>query len=271
MAQTIAMAWIDRLICLPASFGFYQVGGLFPVTLRVDRFYGPGSLEYRFWIAAGLILLTAWAWTARRFFNRIRACGAWRGAVWFLLFWFIHSNFPVKLNAHLAEHWMYFGYMGAAWCAADLWPEILPWLGRRGRVAAIVVLAALGTFWAGRSFIRQFDWRHDIVFFQANLDAGARSTRSYFSMGSAFARNGFPGNAIPFFIASVREDPSNAKAFWGLARCYYTLGDYRRAIDAAEGAKKSGSRDPKYDRFIGDCRKALELQPRQVERLPAGP
>ena len=258
LISTLRMDFRERIACAVMSFGFYQLGGLFPLNLRMDRYYQLAKPEFWWWFAAGASLLTCWFFAARKFGSAWRRSGAWRGFTWFWIFWLFHSNLPFVLNAHVAEHWMYFAYMGLAWAGADLWTSCSSSLRPRTRGIVCTVLVLLGLFWAGRSFARQLDWQDDFVFFRRNIEAGADTTRSHLSLGSAYAREGDFANAAAHFSKVLEKDPGHFQATVALARCHYFGGDYAKAAAIVKQLRARHPADPVLRWFEADCVKALE-------------
>jgi tetratricopeptide (TPR) repeat protein len=246
-----------------ASFGFYHIAGIFPFNLRMDRYYALTEPEFWRWYAAGLVAIVVWLAVCRRFAGRLRRSGAWRGLLWFLMFWFVQSNIPFVLNAHFAEHWMYFAYLGLAWAAADAWSEAKDLLPEAIRQAVVILALCLGFLWAGRSFMRQPDWRDDYVFFESNIRAGADTSRSHKSLALAYARDQRFAEAVPHFVRAVEKDPRDFGARWALARCYFFGGDYAKAAALASELRNEYPKDIVLEGFESHCRKALEERKRR--------
>lgn len=260
---TIQMGWRERIACGIMSFGFYQLGGLFPINLRMDRYYHLANPEFWVWFAAGGLFILGWYYSARKFGSLWIRSGAWRGLSWFLMFWLFHSNLMFVLNAHTAEHWMYLAYMGLAWAGADLWTSCAPTLRPSTRRAVFLALTLFGLFWAGRSFARQLDWQDDFTFFQTNIEAGADTTRSHMALGSAYAKEGDFLNAADHFTIVLDKDPENFHAWMALARCHYFMGNYSKAAAMVQQIRGRYPTDPVLQWFEQDCIKAMEKQKKE--------
>lgn len=258
--SSIRMDFLERIACAVMSSGFYQLGGLFPVNLRMDRYYHLAKPEFWWWFMAGASLLFGWFFAVRQFKDAWFKSGAWRGFAWFWIFWLFHSNLPFVLNAHVAEHWMYFAYMGLAWAGADLWTSCAPSLRPRARGIVGMTLVLFGLFWAGRTFARQLDWQDDFVFFQRNIAAGADTTRSHLSLGSAYAREGDFANAAAQFSKVLEKDPGHFQAAVALARCHFFMGDYAKAAAIVRQMRARHPADPVLGWFEADCIKALQAK-----------
>jgi len=258
LVTTVRMDLGERIACAVMSFGFYQLGGLLPFNLRMDRYYALTNPEFWWWFSAGAALLIYWLYLLRNHAGALVRSGAWRGFAWFWILWLFHSNLPFVLNAHVAEHWMYFAFIGLAWALTDLWTAAEPSLKPRTRGAIVVCLVALGLFWAGRSFVRQLDWQDDFVFFARNIEAGADTSRSHLSLGSAYAREGEFEKAAEHFARVLEKDPGHFQATMALARCHYFMRDYAKAAAIAGQLRARYPTDPILEWFERDCLKGLE-------------
>jgi len=260
---TIQMDWRERIACGVMSFGFYQLGGLFPFNLRMDRYYHLAKPEFWLWFAAGILFVMGWYYSVKRFGSLWIRSGAWRGFGWFLMFWLFHSNLLFVLNAHVAEHWMYFAFMGLAWAGADLWVACGPTLRPSTHRAVLVVLTLFGLFWAGRGFARQLDWQDDFTFFRRNIEAGADTSRSHLSLGFAYAKEGNFPEAADHFAKVLEKDPGNFQAAIALARCQFFMGHYSEAAAMVKQIRMRYPTDPILQWFEKDCVKAMEDQKRE--------
>lgn len=181
--------------------------------------------------------------------------------LWFLIFFLPVSNLW-KLNATLAEHWMYFPSIGFIWAGAiivgDLlgrWPRTA---GRSAEIGATVVLFFVLLF-AGRTILRNFDWRDPITFYSRTIAAGGGTARVHNNHGMALlsekqdtegAERAYRAalkidpeydialnnlgliylqkrefdKAIPLFQEVIREHPSRVEAYLNLATTHWELG-----------------------------------------------
>ncbi|MBV9462778.1 MAG: tetratricopeptide repeat protein [Verrucomicrobiae bacterium] len=219
----------ERWISAIAALGFYVAGGVFPWVLRMDRVESPADPAFWGWFAAAILILFWVVRERRRRAAWLREPGVTRGVLWFLSFWIVHSQILVSLNAPMAEHWMYFAYLGLAYAgamlAARFHSRVTP---QSRRVALILAMGALA-FWTTRTFLRQFDWRDDETFFTANLKAGANAGRSYFSLAEVLANRGEYSRAATLFETGLSRDPRSDRARYDLARCYELMGERGRA------------------------------------------
>lgn len=257
---TLRMDFPERIACAVMSLGFYQLGGILPFNLRMDRYYHLARPEFWLWFAAGAALFIAWYAAFKRFGGAWVRSGAWRGLCWFLALWLFHSNLIFVLNAHVAEHWMYFAYMGLAWAAADLWSHFGASLSPGARRVLPAMVLILGLFWSARSFIRQLDWQDDLTFFSRNIEAGADTTRSHLALGSAYAREGDFQKASDHFSRVLEKDPMHFQATMALARCYYFAGDAAKAAAIVRQLRARHPTDPVLQWFEADCVRAMEAK-----------
>ncbi|MBV9462911.1 MAG: tetratricopeptide repeat protein [Verrucomicrobiae bacterium] len=245
--HSVPMGWKERIACAIGSLAFYLGGGFLPFRLRMDRLYPLDSAEFWTWAALGVLI----GWLLIRGILRLRReCPrALPGIAWFALFWILHSNLLRPLNAHFAEHWMYFAYAGLAWSAAEVWQAKRP----ASRVW-ILALAAIGIFWAAQNIAWQRKWRDEITLFESNIAAGADAARTHAALGFAYGKKGNYPKASEQFEQALERDPFYYRGLWGLARCEYRFGHYARAVAIARIAarvfpEERGDLDP----FIRTC------------------
>ncbi|MBV9462912.1 MAG: tetratricopeptide repeat protein [Verrucomicrobiae bacterium] len=244
----------ERVLAAVMSLGFYLPGGLVPWNLRMDRYYDLSEPGFWVWLALGAAVLIAAAIGFRKFRAHPALVAAIPGVGWFALVWFVHSNLPATLNAHVAEHWMYAAYPGLAYAAAMMWTVLLPKLGPRQRSVALTVVLVIGVAWSGRSFVRQFDWSDEVTLFEANIAAGADLTRSHLCLAWAYGKKSRYADAAREFEAALRRSPFHFGALWGLARAQYQMQDYDRALVVAAMIHKLYDDHPEVDDFARVCR-----------------
>lgn len=121
----------------------------------------------------------------------------WRRSrmVAFALLWFVIFFLPVsnlwKLNATLAEHWMYFPSIGLIWASLAIVGDLLERRHgkseRLGQIATAAILFFVLAFTA-RTIFRNLDWRDEITFYSKTIAAGGGTARVHNNLGMALLR-----------------------------------------------------------------------------------
>lgn len=161
---------------------------------------------------------------------------------WFLATWLpISGIFP--LNAPMAEHWMYLPMVGFWWACSEI---AYACLLRVPAVSAVVYagLALCLLFFLAQTVRRNNDWDNNERLYRATLAANPNSFRVHFNLAVTYEDllKNLPGARRHYEEAlrllpqpdSKSLSPALAEPWLettlSLARVYYALGDYRRAV-----------------------------------------
>jgi len=186
---------------------------------------------------AGIIIATAflvWVIRARR----------QDPAVFALLIGAIAAYLPisgvVRLNAAVAEHWIYvpsaFLLVAAAAVLAPIAIRLTqsPLLIR----SSVAVLATWMLFLGGRTFVRTFDWRDQRIFLERTIAAGGNSTRMLINLASLESSENHLDTAKKHLLVALQRQPDQPFAIVELAAVYLKQRDFRNARELLGRAAK---------------------------------
>jgi tetratricopeptide (TPR) repeat protein len=107
------------------------------------------------------------------------------------------------------------------------------------------------------------------------LESAPKTVQAHFLVGLIANENKNTGMAVQAFGSVTTLDPKHGAAWANLARCYYKIGQAKRAEDAIEKAIEAGTKDPKVEDMIGgllsqlgDQARAKHWYSRAVKRAP---
>lgn len=160
------------------------------------------------------------------------------GASWFLLAYLPISNL-IRLNATVAEHWLYLPSIGffvfIVGCALEL-PR------RAWKFAmATACLALVGL--SARSFIRSSDWVNAETFYRRTLLAGGSSVRMAVNLAAIYSQRGENAKAETILRKVLRVDPTYVVARNNLASALSGQGKAAEAEEMAVSASKPTAAD----------------------------
>jgi Flp pilus assembly protein TadD len=211
---------------------------VFPAALHMERSVPPASLFDPAALGSIAVLGVVSA-LATRF--RQKAWPLAFGWAWFLLGLLPVANL-MPLSTFMAEHWLYVPSMGIGIAAG--W-GIVRLAARRGRPAAIVVLAVLVVAYGARTAWRNRDWRDGTTIYLATLRFVPGSARLHTNLGRTYWMQGQPDAALREFASAIALAPDD----WQTADAYSHRGIIYVQQNRAEAA-------------IPEFRRAIELAPR---------
>lgn len=122
------------------------------------------------------------------------------GLGWFFVFLFPFLGF-LKLNADMAEHWLYLASFGFFLCLSQL--AIL-----QNRFILPAAALALGLLTAQRNDV----WQNDISIYQDALKYNPGDSRLHYNLGNAYLRRNLLNQAYQEYSIAIRENPDYAYA-----------------------------------------------------------
>lgn len=200
---------------------------LWPVRLSADyslNVFEPSRslLEARSLLAlagcGGLVWL-AWALRERRPLESF-------ALAWIMLAYapMLHVLPTLHNQEPFAEHWLYLPLFG--------WGLILGnTLGNAGRLRKPVAagLGALLCLYAGRTVLRNRDWKDALTLWSRTVKTEPRCGRAQDILGMAYLERGDPAAAEPFLLRAVELRPDDPKNYINLALLYRNTGRFRQA------------------------------------------
>ena len=224
-SNAVYILWRYLLLCL------------FPWTLSAD--YSPnaipllGTFSFRnIFAAAGLAAACGlfWKWSKKRR-EILFAAG------FFLLTFTLVSNIPFPIGTIMGERLVYLPSVGFCLLAAMA-------LAKLGRRSLTVFAALIFCFYAGRSFLRNRDWKDDNALFIRTAETSPDSIRAMVNASQALVeRKQFP-EARDLVLRALSLSPTTDKfplPYNILGLAYMGLGDLKSAEFAFQEAVK---RDP---------------------------
>jgi tetratricopeptide (TPR) repeat protein len=179
-------------------------------------------------VAGALATIVVAIWIVRR--NQLAAFAI-------LFFWIAYSvvsNFFVPSNAWMAERFLYLPMLGVA-VLAGLGAE---WVTKRVRPEAVALglLAGIFLLLAGRTYLRNRDWRDGPTLWASAVRAQPRSVVVLHNWGEMLLAGGKPGDAVPVFESVLMIVPGMADSENAMSRALLQL---QRFDDAAAAARRA--------------------------------
>jgi tetratricopeptide (TPR) repeat protein len=181
--------------------------------------------------------------------------------LFFVLAFFPFSNLFLPARSIFSEGFLYLPSAAFFWALARLFQD-LDWipesvrddavpLVRRFKAPAIVVVCLLMP-WAGKSYLRNEDWKDDATLFRAAVRITPESAKARLQLGdSYFARADYLGAERQFYQA-VQIYPDYVEAAIRLAATYQALDRYPKAQELLNGfAGRSGRFEAERLRELG--------------------
>ncbi|MBN1869831.1 MAG: tetratricopeptide repeat protein [Candidatus Omnitrophica bacterium] len=154
--------------------------------------------------------------------------------LWFILGLLPVSNTFVRLNAFMAEHWLYLPSIGLFLLAAALLKPLHAQV--KWRPIANIFLAALICFWGIRTFQQNVYWREPIAFFKRTLEYAPYSVRATSDLAFAYDLKDQYEEAIWYYEKTLAMDPNYADAYNNLGNTYVDVGQYEKAVETLQKA-----------------------------------
>ncbi len=219
---TVARVWVKylQLIVWPATLSADYSFDAFPVSTSV--------MDAR--ALASYVLLGVLAWAG--FVSWAR-----RGRLGLALAWIAVTLLPVShvipFRELLAEHYLYIPMMGVAIAASGLVDgAALRWPERRRWVAAAVALVVAAA--AGRTVLRNRDWRDRVTLWGATVAVVPRCVRAQFNLGQAYFERSRLADAERAWLAADVLQPGDPETARVLAKLYYRLAKHDLAAARIE-------------------------------------
>jgi len=240
-----------RLINLPKVIVFYLSLLIFPLSLRIERYF-PLSRSFDLSIIlCALLLIAILGWVFKNRHQRILLFSC----LWFFINLLPLANIILPLNAEVAEHWVYLASIGffiiLVWYIDKILSKDFFVAGKKlsyqfKMVILVAILVSLGLL----TIARNFEWSDPVVLFEATLKSSQgninpRDIRVHFNLGNAYLKKGFVDKAITEFNEALKglPFPRCKRAHYQLAIAYLYKSLYK---EAEEQLLKAIEADPDY-------------------------
>jgi len=159
----------------------------------------------------------------------------------FCIGWFYISLLPVlniiPSESYFAERYLYSGSFGFCLGGAMVLNKIYNYKGGKifklsGKWLSIGAVTIILVFYSARTVMRNFDWRDELSFLQAEAHVNPDHPAIQRDLGTVYLRNGGLAKALGHLQKSVAILPSDEDANFALAEVYAELGDYSKAIES---------------------------------------
>jgi len=231
-AATMARVWVKylQLVVWPARLSADYSFEAFPVSTSL---LDPRAL-------AALAVLAVVAVAAVRSWRRRGLFGL--GMVWMAVTLLPVSHL-IPFRELLAEHYLYIPMMGVAMMAAGaVDAAVVRWPERRALVAAAAAIVLVVA--AGRTALRNLDWRDRITLWTATVALEPRCARAQYNLGQAYFERSRLADAERAWLAAAEVQPDDLDTASALAKLYYRLGNYELASARIEAVLARPPVDP---------------------------
>ncbi len=236
---------LARPILMARALAEYSEVLVFPIHLRMDRdvetqtrgFGNNGmtiAARKELQTLAGLALLAGvsfWFYRERKRDPAVFAC------LTAALICYLPVSGIIPLNATVAEHWLYlpsaFLFLAVGLVAARFAESASRW--RRRLVFSAATLFIL--FFAGRTFVRTFDWKDQRTFLERTIASGSDSVRMLINLGGLELSEGHFDLAKKHLTAALEREPDQPLALLNLAALAMKENDFaatRRLLQRAK-------------------------------------
>ena len=254
----------NPLAGMPAHLRTINAGGvllrylallLFPHRLSADYSFNAIPLQNEFLSLAlirTLLMLAAVLFLLYHFYQRP---GLWSfGALWLLVGLSPVSNLVLPIGTIMAERLLYLPSVGFALLSAVLLQKA--WRAEHRRICAIACSGLL-LIYAGRAWVRNFDWEDNERLFRAVAEISPQSARVHQGLGSALNEKGDWLGAIEEYRRAIEIYPQYQMAHYSLGLAYWSAHRHERALEAFQEAVRLKPRDAKSHLNLGATYHAL--------------
>lgn len=234
----------------------------FPLKLNADYLVSPVSSLAEPRALVGLAALGALIAASVGGYRRRPLVGF--GLAWFLLTLLPVSNL-VPLDNPMAERYLFIPSIGFVWAAGFLLVEAIEgvekpaWKATLWTASAALVLA-LGV----RSALRTMDWRDELTFWKATVEASPTSARAHLNLGSAYLLKGQMERGLEETERALSLEPDSFEALHNLGLIKAHKG---RWAEAEAAYRRSLELQPDAPPTLYNLANALAAQGKTEEAL----
>jgi len=235
---------------------------LFPHPLSADYSFDAVPLIRALFVpdlfsAAGLLIAVALA--LRSFWS----CPAlWSlGIFWLLIGLVPVANLLLPIGTIMAERLLYLPSVGFALASGAI---LIPLLCADRKAWKLLLLLLL-LLYAGRTAVRNRDWRDDESLFRAVVEAHPRSAKARQGLAAALSRRGDVFGAVAEYRRAIAIHPPYAAAHYNLGLTYWKFRQYDSALESFREAVRLKPQNPKALLNIGATYYQLRRLPEAEE------
>lgn len=230
---------------------------IFPMKLSVDYPISPISSLFNVQFLISLLVIILMLFVIFRLWKRNREAS-------FFLAWFFITLIPtmnlVPILNPMAERYLYLPLIGICGFIGSL----LITLEKKNQRLSLIFLLIIIFLFMLRTFIRNFDWRNDIILAKKTIQTMPNSAKSHYNLGCYYLsanvlsqaeeefqkaieidKNFVPAynnlgviymklsqrnKALEYFFKALDIEPTYIKAAFGIGNVYYNIGEYNKAI-----------------------------------------
>jgi len=270
----IKITLYERLLTIPKIILEYLKILILPLDLHMDRYVEPENslLSLKFFIPGVIVvMLFSLFFTLKEKYRDV-----FFAAGWFLIFLLPSLNL-IKINAAIAEHWLYLPSIGFFLIVAMAMSAMLRFSHNGAKAATIILLLVICGFWGYKTFERDAQWGRPEFFFKKIIkDSGEwQVDRPYLNLALLYYGRQEYVLALGYVEKTLEINPVNVKALVLLGGLYGVKGENIQAIEQFKKAVALDERNPeayynlgivyakmdKLDEAIVLWKKTLELNP----------
>lgn len=166
------------------------------------------------------------------------------GILFSLITFSIVSNVFVNIGVFMGERFLYFPSLGfclvITWLLTEGMKRFFP-SGDKQIPVLLGVLGLVGLLFAGKTIIRNFDWKDNFTLVSKDIQVSKNSTKCNYALGELYLKQALKEQdksikdnklrqAIPLLEKAIEIYPEYKSAYSKLADTHYYLGDHRKSI-----------------------------------------
>jgi protein O-mannosyl-transferase len=237
---------------------------LYPATLSYDYSYNAIRL-YAHWkhtlpaAFAALLVLGLWIWTVWT----KRPSWMLAGAIYLVAFG-VTANLFVSTGTVMGERLAYLPSAGFCLLIALIWTQLESWRPGVARVLAICLLGAL----AGRTVLRNQDWRDNLTLYSKDIQAVPQSVRAHLNLGDEYLKRKLVQAAYQEYATALKIYPDSEGALERYGLLETLMGkDGAACADLTKALALAQKDDPSYDLMAWNLATVLTKVGREDEAL----
>ncbi|MBI3008145.1 MAG: DUF547 domain-containing protein [Candidatus Omnitrophica bacterium] len=192
---------LSRILLIPQTLLYYIMLLILPVNLHMQHRLEDSLLFVNMPVILSFLIFTGFILIILRF--------ARERFMKFSLAFFLVGLLPflgfIKLNADIAEHWLYIASFGFLLFISGLFARVKPLNRKIVLPAAILILSLL-------TLQRNTIWRDDVSIYKDTLKYRPDDPKIHYNLGNAYLRRGMFNEAIKEYSISIEQKPDYAYA-----------------------------------------------------------